>query len=204
MAVTSLQDDLLRIPGIEAAELEGDAEPPDGVRVRLGAGVDADAVGDEIRGVLAAHGLRSELSAGAAADVRETTGGGARASSAPPPPVPITAVPGVTSSLASIGVIESRDGVMVEATDSDGRRSVVRARSEPRSLDEAVVRAVAQLMSWEPAPLAISTSEHETDGSTVVTVVLEMGRLRVAGSAVVDGGRAYAVGRAVWAALSSV
>lgn len=215
--MTSLQDDLIRITGVEAAELEGDAETPDGVRVRLGAGIDAGAVGDEIRGVLAAHGLRSELFARTEAaspegvDTRETAAGAIAAdvgldSGSPPadPKGPFIATPPVTSSLESVGVIETREGVVVEVVDSDGGRSVVRARPEPGALDEAVVRAVAQLAGWEPVPLILATVDHQAADSTVVTVVLDGGRTTIAGSAVVEGGRVYAVGRAVWAALSSV
>lgn len=59
----SLRDELMSIPGIEEAELEGDDTSPAGVRVRLSAGADTDLVGEEVRRVLATHGMRSQLSA---------------------------------------------------------------------------------------------------------------------------------------------
>ena len=61
MAAESLRDELMGIPGVIAADFEGNAENPDGVKVRLDAGVDVEAVGEEIQRVLTEHGLRSEL-----------------------------------------------------------------------------------------------------------------------------------------------
>ncbi len=56
-----LRDQLLNLPGVESAVIEGDALTPEGVRVRLSAGVDAASVGEAVQRVLAAHGLRSEI-----------------------------------------------------------------------------------------------------------------------------------------------
>ena len=48
MAVGMLRDDLLSVPGVESAQLDGDAIAPTGVRVHLAPGVDA-AVGWALR-----------------------------------------------------------------------------------------------------------------------------------------------------------
>ena len=61
MAAESLRDELMSIPGVEAAEFDGSSATPEGVKVRLAAGVDVEAVGEEIQRVLTEHGLRSEL-----------------------------------------------------------------------------------------------------------------------------------------------
>jgi hypothetical protein len=58
----TLQEELLAIPGIAGAEIEGERDHPQGVRVQLAAGADADHVGREVQRVLAAHGMRSQLS----------------------------------------------------------------------------------------------------------------------------------------------
>ncbi len=61
VAADLLRDELLSVPGVESAVVEGDAITPQGVRVRLARGVDAAAVGEEVQRVLASHGLRSEM-----------------------------------------------------------------------------------------------------------------------------------------------
>jgi hypothetical protein len=83
----SLRDELLSIPGIEEAELEGDAETPAGVRVRLSADADTDSVGEEVRRVLATYGMRSHVTTAAEP-----------ASPPPPPgaPASVVTLPGVS------------------------------------------------------------------------------------------------------------
>jgi hypothetical protein len=56
----SLQDDLLRIPGVEGAEVEGSADKPAGLRIRIAEGADQGAVGGAIRRVLTSHGLGTD------------------------------------------------------------------------------------------------------------------------------------------------
>jgi hypothetical protein len=57
----SLHDELLAIPGIDSADFDGGVAAPDGVRVRLSAGADPVRVGEDVRKVLAEHGLRSQM-----------------------------------------------------------------------------------------------------------------------------------------------
>lgn len=60
MVPRSLQEDLLRIPGVEGAEVEGTGEQPAGLRIRIAAGADQSAVGSAIRRVLTEHGLGTD------------------------------------------------------------------------------------------------------------------------------------------------
>ena len=193
MAVGMLRDDLLSLPGVESADLDGDEMAPSGVRVRLAPGTDVNAVGEEVRRVLALHGLRSEVG------VESTDPGGSRGTVPGSP----TAVDGPHGVLQSIRVEESREGVVVGASAGD-RTAEVRAagRSDP-ALDQAVVGAVAALAGAPSVPLIRSVDVRELDGTRVVTVMIDENGDRLVGSAVFEGGRAYAVGRAVWAALSS-
>jgi hypothetical protein len=55
-----LQEDLLRIPGVEGAEVEGTGDQPAGLRIRIAAGADQSAVGTAIRRVLTEHGLGTD------------------------------------------------------------------------------------------------------------------------------------------------
>lgn len=211
---TSIRDDLLAIAGIESAELEGDADAPEEVRVRLQAGVDVAAVGEEIRKVLAGHGLHADVGGSTTQPAVHAvpTAGVAPEQPAPtpepsPPPIaveaPISASTGLVG-LQSVAIEESSSGLTVVARAADGSRAMRRARSSGEDLDTAVVAAVAAVVAPEATPpLLLAVTEEEVEGSTVLTVVLDLARgRREAGSAVVEGGRAYAVGRAAWAALS--
>jgi hypothetical protein len=265
VAVSSLREDLLRIPGIEVAELEGDASAPDGVRVRLQPGVDVDSVGEEIRRVLASHGLRSELTdrfrprpithqverpsptppaageewtpspplqevpSADRAPVSKVEEAESTVAVAPPAEVEPEADEGVEeggpviildstqeeetwppswpepTSLESVAVEEGRMGVVVRVTSTSGTVVDRPAVGVSSGIDEAITAAVASLFGADPAPVLLSVTESEIAGTAMVTIVLEAGRgARLVGSAVLDGGRAYAVGRAAWAALSSV
>jgi hypothetical protein len=83
---------LLSIAGIASAELDGGEDAPQGVRVQLAAGADAESVGREVQRVLASHGMRSTRAADQAA--AETSGDGDTAPAVvpglpqpgPPPP----------------------------------------------------------------------------------------------------------------------
>ena len=57
----SLQEELLAIPGSDGADFDGGVIAPEGLRVRLSAGADPIRVGEEVRKVLAEHGLRSRM-----------------------------------------------------------------------------------------------------------------------------------------------
>jgi hypothetical protein len=189
VAVGMLRDDLLRVPGVEAAQLDGDAMAPNGVQVHLAAGVDPVVVGVEVQRVLSLHGLRSEVDA-------VTTGAS---------PIDPSAIREARAepTLTSIQVTEGRDGVFVEARSGDVTTSVRAARAAGEAFDQAVVAAVAELAGATSVPLVRSVDVRDTGGTSVVTVVIDEAGDRLVGSSIVEGGRAYAVGRAVWAALFS-
>ena len=52
-------------------------------------------------------------------------------------------------------------------------------------------------------PLVRSVDVRDLGDTSVVTVVIDEDGDRLVGSSIVEGGRAYAVGRAAWAALLS-
>lgn len=77
----SIREELLSVPGVAGAEFDGDPVVPEGVRVRLTPGADADDVGREVKRVLADHGMRSHVTPQAVAPRRP-----------PPPPEPRTVI----------------------------------------------------------------------------------------------------------------
>ncbi len=187
MAVGMLRDDLLSVPGVESAQLDGDEMAPTGVRVHLVAGVDPGAVGDDVQRVLLLHGLRSEV-------------GGGTVIPGPDDPPDIGRV-STDAMLTSLRVTEGRDGVVVEAVAGDVAVSVRAAGAAGPAFDQAVVSAVSELAGATSIPLVRSVDVRDIGGTSVVTVVIDEAGDRLVGSAIVEGGRAYAVGRAVWAAL---
>lgn len=162
---------------------------PAGVRVHLSPGVDAASVGDEVQRVLSLHGLRSEV--GVTPEV--------------PAPGDVMAVdlPTTGPSLTSVRVTEGRDGVLVEALAGGVTVPVRAAGAAGPAFDQAVVSAVAELAGAATAPLIRSVDLRDIGGTSVVTVVIDEAGDQLVGSSIVEGGRAYAVGRAVWAALAS-
>lgn len=203
-----LQEDLLAVPGIAGAEVESDRGVA-GVRVQLASGADPDAVGVAVRRILAEHGIRS------ASEADEQLGG-----PPPPPGAPGSvvsfpkvgehalvepAVPTETvnaARLESVAVEETPDGISIAVRLTDGSRADRQVGSEPGGMDAAVVAAVAELTQVQEVSF-VGLAEAELDGRTVVTVLVEVGNNRHAsGAAVQQGGRAYAVARATWVALS--
>jgi hypothetical protein len=67
-------------------------------------------------------------------------------------------------------------------------------------LDAAVAGAVVELIGTAEAQL-LGAAEFEIAGHTVLTVLMGASDNRLSGSAVQRGGRAFAIARAVWAAL---
>jgi hypothetical protein len=189
VTVGMLREDLLSVPGVERADLDGDAMSPAGVRVHLAEGVDAAVVGEEVQRVLSLHGLRSEVGQGSL--VRSPADSQA-VRSAPAEPT-----------LTAVRVTEGRDGVTVEAVSGDLTVSVGAAGAAGPALDQAVVSAVVELAGATSIPLVRSVDVRDVGDTSVVTVVIDEDGDRLVGSSIVEGGRAYAVGRAAWAALSS-
>lgn len=220
MAAEVLRDDLLSLPGVERAEFDGDGISPSGIRVRLSPGMDPSVVGEEVRRVLAAHGLRSEV-VGTPADAVPARIETTQVTLDDTEPVAIAAEPpapydeqepeqGVSDGpsppaqgLDTVAVVEGRDGTTVTVSGTGGTASVQAARASRPAVDQAVVSAVAGLAGLAAPPLIRSIDEREIGDSMVATVVIDAGGERLVGSAVVDGGWAYALGRAAWAAFWS-
>jgi hypothetical protein len=202
VAIGMLRDDLLGLPGVEHAELDGDPMAPVGIRVRLAKAADAPTVAGEVRRVLAQHGLRPDGDAGEQQPLPTVAG---VPSGAPPMgrDEGATAVVTTDRRLFSIAVAESLDGVVVTATGSSREASVRAAGISIPAIDHAVVQAAAEVFGAATLPLVCSVEERDLDGTSVLTLVVEESGQRLVGSAIVGSGRAYAVGRAVWAALSS-
>jgi hypothetical protein len=216
MSVEGLHRDLLAIPGVADASVEGEAAAPTGVRVRLALAADPAAVGSAVQRLLESRGMRSRVAAvdsdtvpapvlAAAPDSEErpvlvvtpeTPDDGA----ASDPAVRPDAIAG----LATLTIEESADAVLVIATSTAGsrfsRRTVI---VDEAGVAAAVVAVVGAMVEGRPPRLLAVTHSH-ADGTEVVTVVLERrDGARVAGAAAVSSGRPYAVARATWAALRS-
>ena len=74
----------------------------------------------------------------------------------------------------------------------------------PEGLTVAVASAVARLRGF-PSPVRTATNTRDVDGTTVVTVLLELpGGEKAAGAAIVTGGLPFTVGRAVDSALTAL
>ncbi|MBU1227373.1 MAG: hypothetical protein KJ698_09225 [Actinobacteria bacterium] len=128
----------------------------------------------------------------------------------PPPVAPVSAPPTAPPSrepaadspgLASISVEESRDGVSVTATATDGRTSTQHGEATEGGMYEAAVAAVGILADGSP-PGLISITPLDAGEAQAIAVVLERADgSKAAGAAIVKVGAAYAVGRATWSAL---
>jgi len=103
--------------------------------------------------------------------------------------------------LTLVAVEETAGGISVRASDSAGGISFSPV-SDPRSLNQAVVSAVARLLRERPVPRLAGVELRDVEDSPVLTVVLAHpdGR-RLVGSSIVEGGMPFTLGRAVWEAL---
>ena len=131
-----------------------------------------------------------------------------------PPPVVPTTEPAPAESppapaageagLASVSVDESRDGVAVTATATDGRTVTQRSEATEAGMFAAAVSAVGTLAEGSP-PELISVTAMDADGAQAITVVLKRADgTKIAGAAVVKVSAGFSVGRATWAALRDV
>jgi hypothetical protein len=105
--------------------------------------------------------------------------------------------------LALVAVEETAGGISVRAADSAGGIAFSPVE-DARSLNQAVVAAVARLRQERPAPRLAGVEIRDVNGDPVLTVVLVFadGR-RSVGAALVAGGMPFTLGRAVWEAIGS-
>ncbi len=213
MLADTLQDELLAIPGIAGAELEGSIDHPGGVRVQLAAGADPDSVGREVQRVLAAHGMRSQLSRevepflppGSVVNLADYEEGSAELTEPTdelrPEPVPDleappeepapdekaeaepTPVASERVSIAGVSVDDSPAGVEVTVRTSDGASVSRRAPATEAGLDLAAAAAAADAASPDSATRVVAVTNTTIDGYAVVNVMVEIAD----GSRVVGG-----------------
>jgi hypothetical protein len=197
-----LPERLRAVPGVAEVELQGPSGAPSLVRLRLEPSADPRAVQEEVQRVLGDSGLRPRLAPPRAR---------LQPVAPPPPPSPDEedieeeGRPAAASlvRLSSLTLEERTDQVTVTIGGSDGSSTSRTGPATPRGLEQAIIRAVAALAVPGVEPALLSLEESEVGGCRVITAVLEGPEGRpVAGSAVVQGGRAFAVARAVWAALT--
>ena len=103
-----------------------------------------------------------------------------------------------------LAIEETSNGVDVRAIDDLGRETEAGVGPGPDGLTVAVASAVARLRGF-PSPLRTATNTRDVDGTTVVTVLVELpGGEKAAGAAIVTGGLPFTVGRAVDSALTAL
>jgi hypothetical protein len=210
MTVEGLHRDLLAIPGVADAVVEGGSAAPTGVRLRLEVAADPAVVGTAVQRILEARGLSSRLAAPQTPVLTV----------APEPPEPeaepmaesaateaeegaeTTPRPDAIAGLAALTVEESASEVLVVATSSAGHRFSRRTTQvDEAGVAAAVVAVVGAMIDGRP-PRLVAVTDTIAEGAAVVTVVVERrDGTRVAGAAPVRSGRPYAVARATWSAL---
>lgn len=197
-----LPERLRAVPGVAEVEFQGPEEAPSLVRVRLEPSADPRAVQEEVQRVLGDSGLRPRLAPPRAR---------LQPVAPPPPPSPDEEDLEEEGSLAAAGLVrlsaltleERPDQVTVMIGGSDGSSARRTGPATPRGLEQAIIGAVAALVVPGVEPALLSLEESEVGGRQVITAVLEGPEGRpAAGSAVVQAGRAFAVAKAVWAALT--
>ncbi len=202
MLANNLSEQLESIAGVASVDVELGTNSVPIARVYLDGTRDAAEVQREVDAVLGSSG------AAAQGPVRRRGGLGRNlaeiidANGDEPSPLHVQGSPSsVVSGLRSVAVVETADGVSVEAQDALGERRSVRI-GDAMPFDRAVVTVVAQLLgSGRLAEVAVH--DVTTDGTEIVVVSLVSGVDRKAGASHVDVGRAWAIAAATAQALGS-
>lgn len=209
LTVTELRQLALDVDGVANVEVDLREDGRPRLRVWLDGSIEAGEVGNHIEGLVAQAFLAATTEA--AAPARRTGLGRSlddlmAAADDELPPAQL--VPTATETeamertrLTLIAVEETAGGISVRASDSAGGISFSPV-SDPRSLNQAVVSAVARLRRERPVPRLAGVELRDVEGSPVLTVVLAHadGR-RLVGASLVEGGMPFTLGRAVWEAL---
>ena len=207
--VADLQQLVRDVDGVANVEVDLREDGRPRLRIWLDGSIEAGEVGGHIEGLVAKAFLAAVNSAGQ--PVRRSGLGRdlddlmSAAVEEPPPAQLLSASPEVDAivrpRLAMVAVEETAGGISVRASDSTGGISFSPV-SDPRSLNQAVVSAVARLRRERPVPRLAGVELRDVDGSPVLTVVLAHadGR-RMVGASLVEGGMPFTLGRAVWEAL---
>ncbi len=105
--------------------------------------------------------------------------------------------------LEKVTVEEGRSGIVVTVSASDGTEVSQIASSTEGGVETAVIKAASKLIdSSAPDPIVVNVDDRRVEGIDIVMIVLDVGGVLVAGSSIVAAGRAFALGRATWAALA--
>jgi hypothetical protein len=111
--------------------------------------------------------------------------------------------PGGVARLEKVTVEEGRSGIVVTVSASDGTEVSQIASSTEGGVETAVIKAAANLIDPSaPDPIVVNVDDRRVEGVDIVMIVLDVGGVLMAGSSIVAAGRAFALGRATWAAVA--
>ena len=103
--------------------------------------------------------------------------------------------------LGDVTVTQRGSGVVVSVAAGD-RVTMRPAVASEGGIDAALLAAVCELLDVAPLPSVVAVSTAEVGSTEVVSVLIDDGTGRRAGSAVNQGNRSWAVARAFWSAVS--
>ncbi len=185
-----LYDLITAVDGVGGVEIDLREDGRPHVRVWLDGTVPAPEVSEKVR---AAVDTAPDSPAVGQAPSRDTLGR----------ELPETLQTTPAESLALIAVEETAGGVSVRAADSGGGLAFSPV-ADPRSINQAIVNAVARLRQERPLPRLGGVEIRDVSGQAVLTVVLVFADdTRAVGAALVKGGMPFTLGKAAWEALGS-
>ena len=199
------------LAGIADVEIDLREDGSPHIRVKLDGSVPSADVGDAIQEAVAAaratadtDGRAMERRAGLGKGLGELLAAhGEAALPAQLQPPAVDPDPVVATRLTLVAVEETAGGVSVRVADSDGGISFSPV-ADPRSLNQAIVSAVARLRRVRPTPRLAGVEIRDVEGHPILNVVLVLGGgARAVGAAVVEGGMPFTLGKAVWEALGA-
>ena len=212
LTAADLEELLAAVPGVANIEVDLREDGSPHLRVWLDGSVPADDVGEEIQQAVSAVRIKTPTQGEASPERKVGLGKGLNEilesdeAMSPPHqfrPETTEPEPEVRPTLALVAVEETAGGISVRAADSKGGIAFSPV-DDPRSLNQAVVSAVARLRQEKPIPRLAGVEIRDVSGDPVLTVVLVFadGR-RSVGAALVEGGMPFTLGRAVWEAIGS-
>lgn len=210
----SLREELLALPGVADAEIDLSGDNPSGVKIRLTADADADAVGAEVSRIFASHGMRSRLAGGdeGAPDPGSDPFDRSSPVGAPiepeVPPQPSSPPPTVEARTPTAAMVTSMPEVLIRETEvgaeiivkGEGRTASRAAGSRRNDLIGAALEAMAEVLGGD---VAVIDSARLGDGpSGAVAVLVQRDGVPAVGATLVGITDAYAAARALWEALA--
>jgi hypothetical protein len=207
MTTEEIRREVCSLPGVASAEVTPRVGAPPFIRVWTdGTRADADVQQAVERIAVGDSAVREDASRrriGLGRNLEDTL----PAALAEPDPSHLAAENGadkVPGHFLKLTIEETADGVEVRAVDDAGREAGAVVSAGAEGLANAVATAVALLRGFPP-PQGVAVNTRDVDGTTVVTVLVEMSSgTMLAGAAIVTGGLPFTVGRAVDSALNSL